>query len=345
MPLANRPDISAQTLIRNIPSILLVFGPGGELLAWNEAAAASLGLSLPEDGGEAGSISPALDEAVRDAMSQRAMVRVDECMVTVNGSKRKVGFTANPMEEEGRVVGAIVTGRDITERVIVSDQIDDLRRRASVEKIARQVAHELRNPLNSIRIHSQYLQMGMADGDPAKSYAEVIIGEVDRMDRLLTGLRDLSRAQEIDLSYGSAEESIVNAWELMRPVAKAKGVDIRLRMEPTPEVLHDGAKIEQVLINLLKNAVEAVGAGSHVTLRAGTTAQGALFVEVLDDGPGIDPAEADRVFDLFYTTKDMAGEGVGLAVCREIVERHRGSITLVPVEGWTTCFRVEIPPP
>lgn len=345
MSLPEHPRIAAETLIRNIPSILLVFGPEGELLTWNGAAATTLGLGSPGEEGGGRHLSAMLDQAVADSMSQCAMMRVDECMIEVNGTQRKLGFTANPMEEEGRVVGAIVTGRDITERVKVSDQIDDLRRRAGIERIARQVAHELRNPLNSIKVHSQYLQLGFAADDPANAYAKIIISEVNRMDKLLTGLRDLSRAQEITLSLGSAEEAIVNAFGLMRPVARCKGVEIKLKLGETPEVLHDSAKIEQVLINLLKNAVEATMAGSHVVMRASTSAQGALNVEVLDDGPGIDPEDAERIFDLFYSTKGKTGEGVGLAICREIVERHRGTIALVPVQGWSTCFRVEIPPP
>ena len=338
--------ITAETLIRNIPSILLVFDGLGKLSTWNEAATLSMGLGTPPaQDGQTCDISAVLDKAVQSCMEQASMMRVEQCAVLVDGVERRFGFTANPLLDGDKSIGAVVTGRDITERLKITEEIDDLRRRAGIEKVARQVAHELRNPLNSIKVHSQYLELTFPDGDPSRHYARIISEEVDKMDRLLGGLRDLARAQELNLRFGSPEEAITQACELLRPVAKAKGVAIKLRLGLVPNVLHDSDKLTQVFVNMLKNAVEAVGAGQHVQVRAGSTNAGGLFVEVLDDGPGIDPAAAGHVFDLFYSTKGGTGEGVGLTVCQEIVERHRGSIALLSEPGWSTCFRVEIPPP
>lgn len=344
MPFQGKREITAETLIRNMQSVLLVFDRDGELSTWNDSAETSLGLA-PPDGDTPPEVSPLLKQAVADCIRQRCAMRVEECPIEVDGASRKFGFTANPLIEGDNVLGAVVTGRDITERLKVSEEIDDLRRRAGIEKVARTVAHELRNPLNSIKVHAQYLEMAFGEGDPGIQYAKVISAEVDKMDRLLGGLRDLSRARELDLKLGPPDESIISAWELMRPVAKAKGVEIKLRIEPMPDILHDSLKIQQVFINLLKNAVEAVAAGSHVLLRGGPTPAGGMFAEVLDDGPGITKEIAGRMFDLFFSTKGGAGEGVGLSICQEIIERHRGAISLEEVAGWSTCFRVEIPPP
>lgn len=338
-------EITAETLIRSIQSILLVYDRDGELLTWNDAAGSTLGLGAPKSQGGKPRLSSELSSAVRHAMDNMAMMRVDSCAVKVGDEQRKFGFTANPLEEDGKVVGAVVTGRDITERMRVTEEIEDLKRRAGVEKVARQVAHELRNPLNSIKIHSQYLELTFPEGDPSRHYARIISEEVDKMDRLLGHLRDLSRAQDLDLRFGSPEEALTASWELMRPVAKAKGIDIKLRLDPLPNILHDAGKLQQVFVNLLKNAVEAVKPGEHVLFRGGSTPNGGMYAEVLDDGPGIDPEVADHVFDPFFSTKGRSGEGLGLSICQEIVERHRGVITLLAEAEWSTCFRVEIPPP
>lgn len=345
MPNKENREIKADTLLRSIQSVLLVYDRDCELTTWNDAAAETLGLGPAGARTQRSRLSPELVTAVRHAIESGSMMRVESCSVTVGGAKRQFGFTASPLTEEGKVVGALVTGRDITERMKVAEEIDDLKRRAGVEKVARQVAHELRNPLNSIKIHAQYLELTFPDGDPSKHYAQIISGEIDRMDRLLGQLRDLSRAQEMDLRFGSPEDAITAAWELMRPVAKAKGVDIRLRLDTIPRILHDSAKLQQVFVNLLKNAVEAVAPGDHVLLRSGATQVGGMFAEVLDDGKGIPAEVADHVFDPFFTTKGSAGDGLGLSICQEIAERHRGTISLAADPDWSTCFRVEIPPP
>lgn len=345
MLLSDNRAITPEMLIKSIPSILLVFDRGGTLTAWNEAAGSALGLGDPSGAGGDRELSPELLEIVRSCMELCEMVRLDECVMEVGGSSRKFGFTANPLASCSEVMGAVVTGRDITERVIVLKEIEDLRRRAGIEKIARQLAHELRNPLNSMKVHAQFIELLFPEDDPNRRYASVISEEVDHMDRLLTSLRDLSRAQGIDLQFSPPEPAIFRAVDLMVSVARAKGVEIRTKVDTLNSVLHDPEKIQQVIINILKNAVEAVRPGGQILLKAGRDEQGGIWIEVMDDGPGIDPEVAGQIFDLFFTTKGRLGEGIGLAVCREIIERHRGRIFLTRAKGWSTCFRLEIPPP
>ena len=345
MELTDNHAITPDILIRGIPSILLVFKEDGQLATWNREAAESLGLGQPGNSEGQAELSDELLSVVRSCMDLKEMMRLDECTMEVAGAKRKFGFTANPLYSDNAVLGAVVTGRDITERVIVSAEIEELKRRAGIEKVARQLAHELRNPLNSLKVHAQFIELLFQDDDVNRRYAAVIGEEVDHMDRLLTSLKDLSHAQDLDLRYGAPEAAISQACDLMSAVAKSKGVDIKARIGNLPSVLFDSAKIQQVLLNLLKNAVEAVKPGGNVLVLAGGTDQSGVFVEVLDDGPGIDPKVADQIFNLFFTTKGRSGEGIGLAVCREILEGHRGRIFLARKEGWSTCLRLEIPPP
>jgi signal transduction histidine kinase len=343
MPFDRSTPIKAETLIRNIPSILLVFDNRADLVTWNTAAAKALGLGPAP--APARRLAAPLTSAVRSCIEKGISVRVDQCAVRVGETDRLFGFNASPICQEGQCLGAVATGRDITESVRIDEEVDDLRRRAGIEKVARQVTHALRNPLNAIKAHAQFIELTFPVDDPSRHYAEVIVEEVDRMDRLLTSLRDLSRVEEMELRLQSPEEAIRSAYDIIRPVAEAKGVDLAEQIEPLPEILQDDVRLQQVFLNLLKNAVEAVDFGGRACIRAVTQPNGGICVDVLDDGPGIDSELSDRIFDLFFTTKGRMSQGVGLALCQEIIERHRGTISLCRDPDWTTCFRVEIPPP
>lgn len=335
--------VAAETLIRNIPSILLVFDNQAELVTWNTAARLAFGMT-PQDPPPA-EISPELTAAVRSSIVKALTVRVDQCVVHVGTAERVFGFTVSPVEEGGERLGAVATGRDITERLRVDEEIDALRQRVGIEKVARQIVHALRNPLNAVKAHAQFIELTFPEGDPGIHYAKVISEEVDRIDRLLTTLKELSHAREIQLRLQTPEQAVRAACALTRPLAEAKGAALLAEIALLPAVLHDEDRLSQVLLNLLKNAVEAVDYGGKVLLRAMPDSHGGVTIDVLDDGPGIAPDIADRIFDLFFTTKGRANQGVGLSLCQEIIEGHRGTLTLVKQPDWATCFRVEIPPP
>ncbi|MHB8763929.1 MAG: two-component system sensor histidine kinase NtrB [Deferrisomatales bacterium] len=338
--------ITPSALIESIPSMLLVFDRDARFLSCNAAGASALGL-----GGEvtadrvAELLGADLTAAVAACVAQAQAVRVDETAVLVGASRRVFGFTLSPIRSDGQVVAALATGRDITERVEIQQEVEELERRGGLARVARKVAHELRNPLNAIRVYAQYTAMALPAHDPARSYAEVIMDEVDRLDRVLRGLHDLSHAHQLELSLASPETALRHACRLAVPLTEAAAVRFREEIAPElPPVLHDPHRLGQVALNLVKNAVEATPPGGEVAFRAFAEPGPSLVFQVDDEGPGVDPAVAERLFELFVTTKQGRGEGIGLTVCREIVEEHGGTISFAPRPGGGTRFRVELHP-
>ena len=338
--------ISLDALVQSIHSALVVFDERVRPVLWNPAARRCL--RLPERASPqqvAERLGPDVLGAVGSCLRTGRTVRCDEVVLDLDGETRRFGFTASPVRQDGSTVGAVVTGRDITERVEVDRTVGELNRRADRERVIRQVVHELRKPLNAIRGHAQYLLLTCAPGDPAREYARVIVDEVDRMDHLLEGLRGLEDRGEMALRVESPSPALRRAAELMRPVVLEKAGAFEVDVPPDlPAVAHDPERLEQVVLNLLQNAVDAVPAGGRIALRAAPLGSG-VRVEVWDNGPGVPPDLGERVFDLFVTTKSPAGKGIGLALCRDIVERHGGTISFESEPGRGTAFIVTLPAP
>jgi two-component system OmpR family sensor kinase len=269
-----------------------------------------------------------------------------------------------PVARMTRQAGAI--GSDhLDERISVPPARDELALLAStlntmLDRIEHGVAeqrrfladasHELRTPLAILRAE---LEVGLRDAHGANGHAQVLasgIEEVERMSGLVEGLLMLARADEGQLELlpepvdlGEVAAAVVAK---LRPMAEAKGIAITLEGEP-PKVLADRARIEQVVTNLLDNAVAYTGPGGAVKVRV-WQAGGEAGLSVRDSGPGIAPEALPRVFDRFFRadqgrSRSGGGCGLGLAICKELVEAHGGRIGAQSEPGAGSTFVVLLP--
>ena len=338
--------VSLGILIESIHSVVLVFDSEGKLQTWNSAATEALAL---HPGAPGATVQPDLGPQVAGLVSvclnRRRPARIEQTELPIAGRTRLFGFTASPVQVNGRVVGALVTGRDITDKVEIDSAVEDLKRRSDSQAVTRKVVHELRNPIHIIRGYAQYMKLALEAANPAREYTDIIVAETDRMDRVLEGLKEFSRARNLEFQYTSPEPALRKAGELARSLMEEKALAfegaIPADLSPIP---HDPLRLEQVIVSLLRNAAEAASPGGHVTLRASDTPD-FLRIEVEDDGPGLDPSVEPRLFGLFETTKAEKGRGLGLAISREIIQEHGGEITYTSRAGLGTCFRVQIPRP
>ena len=215
------------------------------------------------------------------------------------------------------------------------------------------VSHELRTPLTSIRGYLEVVREGEAGELTVE--AQHFLGVVDRnAERLQRVVGDLLFVAEVDAGKVSLELRPVNLRELAedaieatRLAATGKDVELRLEADDLPEVEADGARLCQVLDNLISNAVKFTPAGGHVTLRT-FARDGLAVIEVVDDGMGIPPEEQASLFERFFraagaTKAAIQGTGLGLAIVQAIVIAHGGQIFLESAVGQGTTFRVELP--
>jgi two-component system, LuxR family, sensor kinase FixL len=292
----------------------------------------------------------------RSAMEGRAQFAHTGAIVAADGSERQIEWRGTPLRDgDGRQLGVLCAGLDISERAAAAQAIAELQRAAQergrlaeVGAITAKVVHDLGNPLAALSMQTQLILRRIRRGDAAQSIgvrepAEQILRTLRRLEGLVHEFTDFARDQRLDRRWIDVAGFLASCIDLWQPFAAER--DIELALLPNAgelPVLHaDELMLRRVLDNLIKNAIEAVGHGpGAVRLGAGTTGADRLCITVEDDGPGI--ADGIDVFELFATTKPE-GTGIGLAVAKQIIAAHGGSVAYAPRAPRGTIFRIEMP--
>jgi signal transduction histidine kinase len=216
------------------------------------------------------------------------------------------------------------------------------------------VSHELRTPLAAIKGFVDNLLDGVTGpvGGKQRHYLVRIHDNVERLTRMVSDLLDLTRieAGKIELAHGVVDpgEMVAEATEGLRPLARARAIQLELDVAGCPPIWGDPDKVHQVLTNLVSNALKFTPTGGRVILAAGAAPDGMVRLAVRDTGLGIPPAERERVFDKFYQVGRVEGErppgsGLGLTIARHLVELHGGRIWIEDDGGGGTTFVVLLP--
>ena len=218
-------------------------------------------------------------------------------------------------------------------------------RLAAVGKMAAMITHEVRNPLSSIGLNTELLEEELWSGpSEAKDLLQAIHREVDRLTAITEEYLAFARLPKPKLAYEAVNSMVGALAAFVREDLAAKHVDLALELsDGDPIALIDAAQLRQCLINLVRNATEAVttkGKGK-VTLRT-KRAGDRVVIEVEDDGTGIPADVLPRLFDPFFSTKE-GGSGLGLALTQQIVKDHDGDLTVESTVGRGTVFRVAVP--
>jgi signal transduction histidine kinase len=231
----------------------------------------------------------------------------------------------------------VTTEREMMRRTLRAERL------AAVGTLAAGLAHEVRNPLNSASLQLQVLKRRLAKGqhEAAVVAADLVLGEIQRLDNLVSDFLAFARPQPLRTKETDPNPLVQSVAQLLKPEADAKGVELELELcDAIEHVDVEEERMRQVLLNLTRNAIEAVGPNQRVVLRTcAADVGGDVRVEVEDNGPGF-PEEAP-VFDAFYTTKEH-GTGLGLAIAHRIVTDHGGSLA-VSSEPGRTQFTVTLP--
>lgn len=245
--------------------------------------------------------------------------------------------------DDGRQVGTLYLVRDLREVRALQEEVRRREKLAAVGNLAAGVAHEIRNPLSSIRGYASYFGSKFDPDSEDRKAAQVMVREVDRLNRVITELIDYSRPSELARREVDLGQAVEDSLRLIRPDAQAAGVRVETEgLAQAPTVRLDPDRFSQALLNVLLNAVQAMPDGGALTVAAGTAEDGRAFVSVSDEGVGIDPADMGKIFNPYYTTK-ATGTGLGLAMALKIVEAHGGEMRAAPRPGGGTVFTVFMP--
>ncbi len=258
-----------------------------------------------------------------------------------NDRKMYYSISTYPLIEHGDVIGAIEISRDISNEINVQKSLMHQEKMASIGRLSAGVAHEINNPLTTILTTTMLVQEDLPKNDPIYNELETIAKETLRCRKIVTSLLNFARQNKPVIQPHKINEIVMDSIILTHKQAAFKDISIEHDLANNiPKVPIDKGQIEQVLINLVLNAIDATEPGGTIFVKTSwDESKQEVAVQVIDTGKGIDPGDIDRIFDPFFTTKGN-GTGLGLALSHGIIEEHGGAINVESEPGYGTTFTI-----
>lgn len=235
----------------------------------------------------------------------------------------------------GELKGVLVYARDITEKVRTDLEMARLERFHLIGRMAAGIGHEIRNPMTTVRGFLQLLG-SKREYSRHRGYFEIMITELDRADSIIREYLSLARDRPVDLREMNLNGIVEVLYPLISADAINAGIDTDMVLGELPDVLLNENEIRQLILNLVKNGLEAMGNGGKLTIKTFADKEEVVLL-VQDQGPGIKPELMDKIGTPFFSTKDN-GTGLGLAVCYGIASRHNAAIAIETGAGGTSFF-------
>ncbi len=345
-----------ETLFQTIEDGVIVADRDDRVVFLNQAAGRLIGYT-PENalGQDLGRLLPELDrDNLQPAHRQQAFRREIEVRFP---RPRFLRVFAAPIEQEPEAGVALVL-HDATESRHQTHEVVEAERIHALTLLAASVAHEIGNPLNAIHIHLQLMERevrrlqqaaaGQSDADPAiiadklSNYLSVTQGEIGRLDYIVTDFLHAMRPTPPKLRDGFVNDVVEETLQLLRPELDNRRLRVVEKLAAElPAVRLDPAQLKQALVNLIKNAMQAMTKGGTLTLSTGATTD-AVWIGIGDTGSGIPAERLNRLFQPFQTTKER-GSGLGLMVVQRIIRDHGGRIDFESKVGRGTTFTLWLP--
>jgi signal transduction histidine kinase len=271
--------------------------------------------------------------------------RVEGADAVLEGAagRMHVGASVQVIEEGGSRMGALMTLRDLDSLERIGSHLEVSERLAALGRVTAGVAHEVKNPLNSMRLWIENLKNAVPpEQELAQQGLQILDSEIDRLDRVVRTFLDFNRPVELKLEEASLGELLLEVVAVAQPQIKKAGVQASLECpDSVPLVRVDRPLLKQALLNLVLNACEAMPEGGRLNLKVRGVGERAQ-VTITDTGRGIPPEYQGKVFQLYFSTRP-GGSGIGLATTFRIVQMHGGSIDFISEVGRGTSFTIELP--
>jgi PAS domain S-box-containing protein len=242
------------------------------------------------------------------------------------------------------IEGALAVLRDLSEQRSMQRVINRQEKLSAMGELASGVAHEIRNPLNAIGVLAQRLDIEFsptADEDEYRQLVRSIVSEVHRVNAIIQRFLKFARPPQLIMVKSDLDEFMLTYRHILQGEADAKGIRFTLKTGSGATVLIDREQMQQALLNIVQNGVEATEEGGVMTISL-FCRDNRAFIEIADSGRGIPEKERARIFNLYFTTKDD-GTGMGLSIANQIVQSHGGIIEMESCEHQGTCFRIILP--
>ena len=354
------PDIFFANIIDSVGDGVIVLDSSGTISLMNPVAEEIMGVSRRQAQGNLFSSLFKDDQLLLEMAGKTGSTGMtisdhENVIVKRGGRTTPVSATTSPLlMKSGERIGVIVVLRDLTNIRELEHAVRQVDRLSTLGTLAAGLAHEIKNPLGGIKGAAQLLEQELPDGSELRDYTRVMIKEVRRVNRIVEELLDLASPRKLQFSRVNLHKILGDILMLQKRAAGGKNIAFRQQFDPSiPPILGDEALLTQLFLNLVKNAVEAVGDEGTIQVTSRVLSDYSLSqnwegrsrmvaLEVSDDGPGIDPDQLEHLFTPFYTTK-AKGTGLGLAICQKIVLEHRGMVKVDSERSKGTTFTVMLP--
>jgi two-component system, NtrC family, sensor histidine kinase HydH len=328
-------------VVESIPVGIVTLDTEERIVSYNRKMEEIVGRSLDKCKGE--KLTAALPGCPLDSLDVRtaAFEQSAECLAS-DGRNISIKIGASSLvNNDGEVIGTVLIVRDMTAIKEMEQQLERSRRMAALGKMAAGIAHEIRNPLGTLRGFAHYFGNQAGASKESKSYADLMVSEVDRLNRNISGLLQFARPREPQFVAIDLDQLITKTVALMEGDFAENELNFHWRCNAGIKFEGDPDLLLQVLMNLLKNSIHASSSGGEVSL-TGSEDEHFIRITVSDTGSGMSEQEQEKMFDPFFTTK-KTGTGLGLAVSHQIVEQHRGKFEVETVPGQGTVITILLP--
>ncbi|MEM6531453.1 MAG: ATP-binding protein [Myxococcota bacterium] len=338
--------IYSENLINSLRSAVVVTDLASTVTGFNRAAKELIGPQLRENLREhpigstlnvgVGDFASALERALEDGRPLRATA-----LPYLENRLIDVAIVAY-LDERGSARGLLWVVDDVTENVETKNRLLAAERLAAVGRLSAQVAHEIRNPLSAIGLNAELLEDELANEAEARALLRAIAGEIERLTEVTEGYLQLTRNPEPHATLTDVNGSIRDLLSMLGPELRSHDIEVRVELDDgSAHAWVDPGQLRQAMLNVLRNAREAMPDGGAITIHTGRSGN-FTFVDVVDEGPGIPELDRARVFEPFFTTKPD-GTGLGLSLTQQILREHHGDVELQGAAGGGTRIRLLLP--
>ena len=337
----------SDNVVENMPIGLIAIDDQNRIAACNHVAERVLELSVTMViGKNAEQLLPSRLWEVVTALNAPDQVIEQEIDCTISGgSVVPLEIGASVLQgEDGQFLGYVVLFKDLTEMRSLRREIARSQRLASVGRLAAGVAHEIRNPLSSIKGFATYFKERYPDAPQEQETANIMIAEIDRLNRVVGQLLEFAKPVPVSPKPTSLGDLIDNSVKIIEQQAKERQIDLKtVNLARMDTAVIDPDRISQVLLNLYLNAIESMEPGGELGVELSTDGgESFIQIKVTDTGSGIPEAHLSRIFDPYFTTKST-GTGLGLAIAHNIIEAMGGQINISSQPGNGTTIILNLP--
>jgi signal transduction histidine kinase len=312
--------------LREVQKVLLFIGAGGFLLGILGAAVLARRITRP--------IHRLVDGTVR-------ISKGDFQQAIAISSRDEIGDLARSFNEmSAQLLHTRERMEDVNRKLVQHEKL------ASIGRLAATIAHEIRNPLTSVKLNIQKVAEEEGCAETVQAHLDLTLEGIDQIERFIKELLNFTRVQELSLERFPVEQVIEESLKLLKDTLAQKRIVVeRTTSGCLPPILVDGDKLRQVFVNIVRNSQEALETGGRIVIASDTVEDGGrtkVRVRISDNGPGIPEKDRETIFEPFYSTKP-SGFGLGLANARKIVEQHNGTIRVAKKRGRGCAFIILIP--